>query len=152
MKGNGIENVETWIGRAAPLQYSDDLSINVLNAGIKLLEDELSSHWGLASARLRKSLLGVEQALSGKEAAKVFEQLPDREGVIFVVSKKNAVVGSREGEHDLSNLSGHRFRSHGGLSEQDIPLLMSRLAGSNYPEGRNSWRNFDVFDRVLKEV
>lgn len=37
---NGIENVEAWIGRPAPSQYSADLSMYVLDAGIKLLEEQ----------------------------------------------------------------------------------------------------------------
>lgn len=39
LEENGIENVEKWIGRAASSQYSGDLSLFVLDAGIKLLEE-----------------------------------------------------------------------------------------------------------------
>lgn len=60
----------------------------------------------------------VEVACSGSEAAKRFEMPGDREGELVVISKSNAVVGSRQDEHDLSQLGGLRLRSHGGLSEQ----------------------------------
>ncbi|KAF3011881.1 hypothetical protein E8E14_007570 [Neopestalotiopsis sp. 37M] len=37
---NGIEAVEEWVGRKAPSQYSGDLSLYVLDAGVKLLEEK----------------------------------------------------------------------------------------------------------------
>ena len=37
---NGITDVEKWIGRPAPPQYSGDLSLFVLDAGVKLLEED----------------------------------------------------------------------------------------------------------------
>jgi phosphonoacetate hydrolase len=40
LKENGIEDVEQWLARPAPPQYSADLSLYVLYAGIKLLEEE----------------------------------------------------------------------------------------------------------------
>lgn len=36
---NGISDVEQWIGRPQPSQYSGDLSLYVMDAGVKLLED-----------------------------------------------------------------------------------------------------------------
>jgi phosphonoacetate hydrolase len=36
---HGIEDVEKWIGRNTPTQYSGDLSLFALDAGIKLLEE-----------------------------------------------------------------------------------------------------------------
>jgi phosphonoacetate hydrolase len=38
LAGNGIANVETMVGRATPDQYSADLSLFVLDAGLKLLQ------------------------------------------------------------------------------------------------------------------
>lgn len=40
LKDNGIKDVENWIGRPAPNQYSGDLSLFVLDAGIKLLQEK----------------------------------------------------------------------------------------------------------------
>jgi phosphonoacetate hydrolase len=39
-KENGIDDVEAWVGRAQPPQYSGDLSLFVLDAGIKILEEK----------------------------------------------------------------------------------------------------------------
>jgi Type I phosphodiesterase / nucleotide pyrophosphatase len=40
VKENGIDDVEAWVGRAQPSQYSGDLSLFVLDAGIKILEEK----------------------------------------------------------------------------------------------------------------
>ncbi|KUJ15172.1 Phosphonoacetate hydrolase [Mollisia scopiformis] len=255
---HGISNVEKWLGRPAPEQYSGDLSIYVLDAGLKLLQEnradlfyltlsdfiqhkyapgspesddflqlldhrlgkfdelgaivaitgdhgmsdksnedgspnilfletELMAKWPKCSARVicpiadpfvkhhgalgsfvRVHLLGelgtndiedmvqychslsqVKAAYTGAEAATVFEMPPDREGDLVVVSEKNAVIGSREDEHDLSQLQGFRLRSHGGVSEERIPLIRSTpLCGRERVEP-HVWRNFDVFDVAL---
>jgi phosphonoacetate hydrolase len=71
---------------------------------------------------LCKTLPEVEVVLPGKEAAEKFETPLDREGDFVVVSMQGAVIGSKEEEHDLSQLQGHRLRSHGGISD---PLIMS---------------------------
>ena len=253
---HGITNVEGWLERPAPNQYSGDLSIYVLDAGIKLLEedradlfyltlsdfiqhkyppgspesddflqaldsrlgkfvelravvavtgdhgmsdksnddgspnvlfleDELNSKWPKSRARVitpitdpfvkhhgalggfvRVHLLGdevsnsnemvqfcrslpeVEVAYTGEEAASIFAMPLDREGDLVVIAKKNAAIGSRKDEHDLSQLHGFRLRSHGGLSEQHIPLIRSTPLSSRSTEPI-LWRNFDIFDLAL---
>jgi phosphonoacetate hydrolase len=253
---NGIEDVERWIGRPAPSQYSGDLSLFVLDAGIKLLqedradlfyltlsdyiqhkyppgekeaddfmneidqrlqklvdlapiigvtgdhgmssksnlagepnvlflEDELNGRFGTGAARvicpitdpfvrhhgalgsfvrvylkdpdlhlepaLRhcRSLPQVEIALTGKDAAEKYDMPLDREGDIVVISKSDAVIGSRKSEHDLSSVKDHPLRSHGGLSEQYIPLIMSKPVRNLEAAKERTWRNYDVFDLVL---
>ena len=69
-------------------------------------------------------LLQVECAYAGEEAATLFEIPSDREGDLVIV-KKNAVIGSRRQENNLSRLQGFRLGSHGGLSGQEIPLVRS---------------------------
>ncbi|ETN42038.1 phosphonoacetate hydrolase [Cyphellophora europaea CBS 101466] len=256
----GIEDVEAWLGRGAPPQYSGDLSLFVLDAGIKLLqegradlyyltlsdyiqhkhaprsaeadwfmcevdkrlgelirlgavvavtgdhgmsdkadpegnpnvlflEDAIHAKWPEAGARVicpitdpfvkhhgalggfvRVHLLNdndtakvaemvsycrtlpeVEAAYTGREAAALFEMPVDREGDLVVIASKNAVIGGRKDEHDLTALKGHRLRSHGGLSEQAIPLLRSRPLQSKNRDAATdrAWRNFDVFDVAL---
>lgn len=67
---------------------------------------------------LPTSLVGI---MPDAEACARFEMPLDREG------EKNAVLGSKKEEHDLSNLEGNnRLRSHGRLSEQDVPLISNR--------------------------
>ncbi|CZR58309.1 related to Phosphonoacetate hydrolase [Phialocephala subalpina] len=255
---HGISDVEEWLGRAAPEQYSGDLSIYVLDAGLKLLEEnradlfyltlsdyiqhkhapgslesdaflkelderlgrfaelgavvavtgdhgmsdkskedgspnvlfletELTARWPKSGARVicpiadpfvrhhgalggfvRVHLLGevgannidemvrycrslpqVEVAYTGAEAAAVFEMPLDREGDLVVISKGDAVIGSRGEEHDLSQLQGFRLRSHGGLSEERIPLIRSTPLVHGDRVEPSVWRNFDVFDLAL---
>lgn len=255
---NGISDVERWLNRPAPDQYSGDLSIFVLDAGLKLLEenradlfyltlsdfiqhkyapgspesndflqqldtrlgefvergavvavtgdhgmsdksnadgspnilfleDELHAKWPRSGARVicpisdpfvkhhgalggfvRVHLIGsyvaeelaemvrfcqslpqVEVAYTGEHAAAVMDMPFDREGDIVVISKENAVVGSRKDEHDLSQVQGHRLRSHGGLSEQNIPLIRSTPLHDGNRMRPQNWRNFDIFDVAL---
>lgn len=248
-------NVEHWLGRPAPAQYSADLSLFVLDAGVKLLQekradllyltlsdyiqhkyapgekesddflagldcrlqelvglgavvavtgdhgmsdkcdkdgnpdilflqDELEVRFGAGCAKvicpitdpyvrhhgalgsfvrvyisstdeaLRsemidycQSLAQVEVALDGAEAAEQYEMPHD--GDIAVVSVKNAVIGNCEKDHDLTNLRGHRLRSHGGLTEREIPLLLSRPVRDTTKAAAKAWRNYDIFDLAL---
>ncbi|KUL87182.1 hypothetical protein ZTR_05629 [Talaromyces verruculosus] len=97
-----------------------------------------------------KALPQVEQVLDGKAASEVYEMPLDREGDFIVISKKNAVIGSRKDEHDLSTIGDHPLRSHGGLSEQQIPLLLSRAVEDvDGAKTKHNWRNYDIFDLAL---
>ena len=259
---NGIEDVETYVGRPAPPQYSGDLSLFVLDAGVKLLQEDkadvfyltlsdfiqhkyapgdkeansflsalddkigqlirlgavvgitgdhgmsdkstedgepnvlyvqdvLEQEFGSGCARvmcpitdpfvrhhgalgsfvrihlpssahghagaMRKILEGYPQVLevlSGENAAAKWEMPLDREGDIVVVAVKGAVLGSKRVEHDLENLRGHRLRSHGGLSEQSIPLMCNVRARDVIEAEKlgKQWRNFDIFDLVLNHA
>ncbi|KAI2703862.1 hypothetical protein CBS147317_5155 [Penicillium roqueforti] len=252
---NGISDVEKWLGQPAPSQYSGDLSLFVLDAGIKLLQEKRSDilyltlsdyiqhkyepgskeadnfmgaiderlqslaalapvigvtgdhgmsqksnelgepnvlfleevlnaefgpnasrvicpitdpfvrHHGALGSFVRvylkditqlgsmisfcESLPDVEVALSGEDAAPRYDMPLDREGDIVVISKPHAVIGSCKANHDLSNLKDHPLRSHGGLSEQEIPLIMSKPANNGSKAKAKDWRNYDVFDLVL---
>jgi phosphonoacetate hydrolase len=254
LEENGIADVENWLGQPAPTQYSGTLSLFVLDAGIKLLQEDRSDFlyltlsdyiqhkyapgskeaddfMGAIDERLGKladlapvvgvtgdhgmsqksnpagepnvlfleevlnekfgtdacrvicpitdpfvrhhgalgsfvrvylkdvtqlkpmlahccSLPEVEEALSGEDAAREYEMPLDREGDIVVVSTKNAVIGSKRADHDLSNVKDHPLRSHGGLSEQDIPVIMSKSVNTTKAAGKQ-WRNYDIFDLVL---
>jgi phosphonoacetate hydrolase len=59
------------------------------------------------------------------------------------------VIGTSESRHDLSGLDAP-LRSHGGLSEQEVPLLVNR-AGCTLP-GNVRPRNFDIFDLLLNHA
>ena len=94
-----------------------------------------------AAARLA-ALPGIEAVLSRADAAARFELPPDRIGDLVVISRLDTVVGTSASRHDLSGLEVP-LRSHGGLSEQRVPLLMNRpIAG---PVEARRWRNFDAF-------
>ena len=84
--------------------------------------------------------------LTRAQAAERFELPPDRIGDIVVVSRSDTVIGTSHDRHDLSGLDVP-LRSHGGTSEQKVPLLMNRGI-ADQPQGRR-WRNFDAFDLGL---
>jgi phosphonoacetate hydrolase len=257
---NGIENVEAMVGRPAPDMYSPDLSLFVLDAGIKLmeggradlfylslsdlvqhahgpgeaeadgfhravdakvgrlaelgavvgliadhgmndktnedgtprvvfLEEELNRRFGSNAVRvicpitdpfvkhhgalgsfvriyLRERLdlaevMDVAAAiprialvLDGKSAALRYEMPLDREGDFIAIGDTHAVIGASRAEHDLEGLRGHRLRSHGGLSEQVVPFIVSHPMSEAYlklAETRRL-RNFDIFDFALNGV
>jgi len=257
LKDNNIEHVEELVGRPQPDQYSADLSLFVLDAGLKILsfvrpdlmylstsdyvqhkhapgepeadayhhavdtivgalvdlgasvaitadhgmndksaadgsaqvvylEDELNSRFGAGSVRvicpiadpfvrhhgalgsfvrvhLRKpadiaammaftrTLPGIELVLDQAQVCKQFDLPVDREGDFAVFSARDTVVGARREDHDLSQLAGHRLRSHGGLGEQKVPFLLSRPLDAEYRERAKASRihNYDIFDFAL---
>ncbi len=92
------------------------------------------------------ALPGIERVLTRAEAAAQFELPADRIGDLVVVSRLDTVIGTRREQHDLSGLDVP-LRSHGGTSEQKVPLLVNgRLP--QQPANRR-WRNFDAFDLGL---
>ena len=97
-----------------------------------------------------KAMPGIEAALTKEEAAARFELPADRLGDLIVVSTKHKVLGTSASRHDLSGLT-EPLRSHGGVSEQRVPLLCNRKL-ANADTGAHRWRNFDAFDLALNLV
>ncbi len=98
-------------------------------------------------ARVR-ALAGIDQVLTRAEACERFELPGDRVGDIVVTSTRHMTLGTSADRHDLSGLD-EPLRSHGGLTEQRVPLIANRkLAGL---EGR-ALRNFDVFDVAMNHI
>ena len=89
---------------------------------------------------------GIEVVLTREQAAEKFELPADRLGDLVVVSERDTVLGTSQAKHDLSGLDVP-LRSHGGISEQRVPLVMNR-AVPNLDRNRR-WRNFDAFDLAL---
>jgi phosphonoacetate hydrolase len=96
-----------------------------------------------------KAMPGIEAALTKDEAAKRFELPADRLGDLVVVSTKHKVLGTSAARHDLSGLT-EPLRSHGGISEQHVPLICNRTLAA--PADGRQWRNFDAFDLALNLV
>ena len=95
------------------------------------------------------ALPGIETVSTRSEAAARFELPSDRIGDLIVVSRPDTVIGTAHDRHDLSGLDVP-LRSHGGLSEQKVPLLVNRRLERTPPARR--WRNFDAFDLGLNLV
>jgi phosphonoacetate hydrolase len=92
------------------------------------------------------ALPGIDLVLSRDQACARFELPPDRIGDLVVVSERLTVIGTSHERHDLSGLDAP-LRSHGGISEQQVPLIANRRT-LELPAGRR-WRNFDAFDLAL---
>lgn len=95
-----------------------------------------------------RGIEGVEMAVSQAEACERFELPADRIGDVVVISTRHKVLGTAPEQHDLSGLD-EPLRSHGGLSEQRVPMIANRKV--ELPAGRRL-RNFDVFDVALNHV
>ncbi|KJC61327.1 phosphonoacetate hydrolase [Bradyrhizobium sp. LTSPM299] len=97
--------------------------------------------------RLR-DINGIDVALTRKDACARFELPPDRIGDIVVISSKHKVLGTSAARHDLSGLT-EPLRSHGGLTEERVPLIANRKIALP-PDHR--LRNFDAFDVALNRI
>ncbi len=96
-----------------------------------------------------KPLRGMEAVLTRADAAARFELPADRIGDIVVVAERFTVIGTAASRHDLSALDAP-LRSHGGVSEQRVPLILNRRINGLDPQRR--WRNFDAFDLALNHA
>jgi len=94
------------------------------------------------------AVAGIEAVLTRAEAAQRFELPEDRMGDLVIVSQRDTTVGTAAAKHDLSGLDAP-LRSHGGVSEQKVPLFINRRL-ARQPSGR--LRNFDIFDLALNHV
>jgi phosphonoacetate hydrolase len=102
-----------------------------------------------ATAARLAALRGIEGVWTRAQAAEKFELPADRIGDLVVVSERSTVLGSAASRHDLSGLDAP-LRSHGGISEQRVPLIVNRaIAGL---DTQRRWRNFDAFDLVLNHA
>ena len=95
-----------------------------------------------------KATPGVERALSRAQACDEFELPPDRLGDIVVISTRHKTLGTAPAKHDLSGLA-EPLRSHGGLTEQRVPMISNRKV--QLTPGRRL-RTFDVFSVALNDT
>jgi phosphonoacetate hydrolase len=102
-----------------------------------------------ALMRATSSLPGIELVLDGPSAAKRFELPLDREADFVALSERHVVIGATRGEHLIG--TGTRLRSHGGMSEQPVPFILSQPLNESYRRIAESrcLRNFDIFEFTL---
>ena len=87
-----------------------------------------------------------------RDQADLLDLPDDRMGDLFVMSTRNAVLGRRPSDHDLSQLVG-RLRSHGGRYEELVPMLLSHPLSDTYRiRSLTDPRNYDIFDFVCNGV
>ncbi|TGS42877.1 MULTISPECIES: phosphonoacetate hydrolase [unclassified Mesorhizobium] len=92
-------------------------------------------------ARLAK-IDGIMLVVDSPDACERFELPADRIGDIVLISTENKTIGTSEHRHDLAALN-EPLRSHGGLTEQEVPFIVNRVLPDlpNEP----TLRNFDAF-------
>jgi len=86
------------------------------------------------------ALEGIDVVYNREEGCREFELPEDRMGDIIVVSRDTKVIGTTAARHDLTALK-EPLRSHGGITEQTIPIILNRK-GVNLDK---NLRNFDAF-------
>ena len=96
-----------------------------------------------------RELPGIEYVEDRAAACSRFELPQDRLGDVVVVSARNKVIGTSPRNHDLSGLDVP-LRSHGGISEQTVPLIINRSLSRG--AARPGLRNFDIFDLALNHA
>jgi phosphonoacetate hydrolase len=144
--------LDAWLGRAQARVILPITDPYVVHHGALGSFATVYLSAGVESAEVGRRLAaleGIDTVLERTEACRRFELPPDRMGDLVVVSGRHVVVGTAAARHDLSGLDAP-LRSHGGLSEQRVPLLINRRAPGLAPAAR--LRNFDVFDVALNRV
>ena len=100
-------------------------------------------------AQAVSAMPGVDEVLTRAQAAERFELPADRIGDLVVLAHRLAVLGTSSTRHDLSGLTVP-LRSHGGLSEQRVPLLFNRRLRPQAQGQR--LRNFDILSLALNQI
>ena len=95
-------------------------------------------------------LPGVEAVLDRDAAADAFDLPAQRIGDLIVLADRCTVLGKSAAAHDLSQLHG-TLRSHGGLHERRVPIIISHRLRAGALDGRDL-RNRDLHDLLLNEI
>jgi len=77
------------------------------------------------AAAIIEKLPGVEEVLTRSEAARRFRLMPSRIGELVVIGNRNTVFGGLDSE--VVDLPAE-YRSHGGLAEAKVPLVIYNAA------------------------
>ncbi len=85
---------------------------------------------------------GIMVVVDNATACERFELPGDRIGDIVMISTVNKTIGTSEHRHDLAALD-EPLRSHGGLTEQEVPFIVNRVLPDLPNEPK--LRNFDAF-------
>ncbi|MEC9165900.1 MAG: phosphonoacetate hydrolase, partial [Pseudomonadota bacterium] len=105
----------------------------------------LADPGALADTRDRlAAVAGMELVLDKAAAAERFQLPADRIGDLVMVAERHITLGTRRQDHDLSLLDAP-LRSHGGISEQAVPLVFNRPVSGTGERPRN----FDALALLL---
>ena len=97
---------------------------------------------------------GLERVLSREAVSREFDLPFDTEGDLAVLGDERTVIGSREADHDLSGLRGHRLRTHGSTHEAQVPILLSRPVSDAYARRADEAQlhSYEAFDYALNGI
>lgn len=112
---------------------------------------------GLSSERIIEAIQdvpGLERVLSRQHVADEFDLPTGPEGDVAVLGDARTVIGSREVDHDLSGLKGHRLRTHGSVYEANVPVILSRPVSDEYAQRAHDARlhSYEVFDYAFNGI
>ena len=90
-------------------------------------------------------------ARQGARACALYDLPADREADVVVISDAGICIGARAADHDLSGLAGHRLRTHGGVSEAKVPIIVSVPLNDAYrlKAATATPKSYQVFDYAL---
>jgi phosphonoacetate hydrolase len=92
---------------------------------------------------------GIDAVYGNAEGCARFDLAADRMGDLILVSSKHVVLGTTASRHDLSGLEVP-LRSHGGVTEQTVPLIVSQPVTNLDPT--RQLHNYDIFNLALNHV
>ena len=92
---------------------------------------------------------GIDAVYNNQEGCERFDLARDRMGDLILVSTKHVVIGTTASRHDLSGLDAP-LRSHGGVTEQQVPLIVSQPVTQLVPT--EQLHNYDIFNVALNHV
>ncbi len=118
------------LGSYATVYLPDDADIDALKAELAAIE-------------------GIDAVYANEEGCARFDLATDRMGDLILVSSKHVVIGTTASRHDLSGLDVP-LRSHGGVTEQQVPLIVSQPVTSL--NQAQQLHNYDIFNLALNHV
>jgi len=92
---------------------------------------------------------GIDAVYGNAEGCARFDLAADRMGDLILVSSRHVVIGTTASRHDLSGLDVP-LRSHGGVTEQTVPLIVSRKVVNL--DRSQQLHNYDIFNLALNHV
>ncbi|MEO0653901.1 MAG: phosphonoacetate hydrolase [Pseudomonadota bacterium] len=94
-----------------------------------------------ALAERLRALPELLEVTTRAEAVSKYDLPADRIGDLVMISTENMTIGTSVDRHDLAALN-EPLRSHGGLTEQEVPLIVNRVVDIDTAP---RLRNFDAF-------
>lgn len=101
-----------------------------------------------------RDLPGIAFALSREDVCRQFELPPDREGHVAVIGDATTVIGASQADHDLSNLTDARLRSHGAVAEARVPFILNRPLNPVYAQRARTetLKSHHIFDYAINGI